>query len=358
VSVTKQKGSTNKACFTLEMADSRANLRPMHRPKPATLLLHHQPHFCSTYNFKRFPSKEVEISELTLNNPLYMYRSAIRKLKFWFTGISLLLVLGVLPRCASMHMSDQNVAEYFKNAAMKPTFHQYTLHGRTIHYAEIGADSLPTVLFIHGSPGAWDAFISFFKDSTLLRCARLVSVDRPGFGKSDMGKVEISLQEQAALIKPILETSFTTRRPLLVGHSLGGPIVARIAMDYPDLVGGLILVAPSIDPELEKWQWYRYAGDFYPIRLILPKELDVSNQEILPLKKELKLMLPLWEKIIVPVTVIQGDDDNLVPPGNAAFARKMLTAAPVDIQMIPDMNHFIPWSRPDLIQQAILKHLK
>jgi pimeloyl-ACP methyl ester carboxylesterase len=35
------------------------------------------------------------------------------------------------------------------------------------------------VVFVHGSPGSWDAFIGFFKDSLLVGKARLISVDRP-----------------------------------------------------------------------------------------------------------------------------------------------------------------------------------
>lgn len=130
---------------------------------------------------------------------------------------------------------------------------------------------------------------------------------------------------------PILKTSKAVTLPILVGYSLGGPVVSRMAMDYPQLVGGLVLVAPSIDPQLEKWEWYRHVGDFFLFRPIIPKELDVSNQEILPLEKQLTLMLPLWSTIRVPVTVIQGDKDKLVPPGNADFARKMLINAPTTI---------------------------
>jgi pimeloyl-ACP methyl ester carboxylesterase len=276
----------------------------------------------------------------------------------WLISLGILLLLALLPRCVSMHMSDKKVEEYFKGAAQKPSFYTYTLNGRTIHYAAMGADSLPMVVFVHGSPGSWDAFISFFKDTTLYKIARIVSVDRPGFGKSGYGKVETSLEKQAALLMPVLKTTKAATLPVLVGHSLGGPVVSRIAMDYPDLVGGLVLVAPSIDPAMEKREWYRQVGDFFLFRAIIPKELDVSNQEILPLKKQLALMLPLWETIRVPVTVIQGDKDKLVPPGNADFAGKMLIHAPDTIWMLPGMNHFIPWSRPELIRQAILIQLR
>ena len=283
--------------------------------------------------------------------PIYNHRK-------WMLILGVLLLLALLPRCVSMHMSDKKVNEYFEGTAQKPSFYEYTLNGRKIHYAAMGADTLPMVVFVHGSPGSWDAFISFFKDTTLYQVARIVSVDRPGFGKSGYGKVEISLEEQAALLMPVLKTSKSPRLPILVGHSLGGPVISRMAMDYPHLVGGLVLVAPSIDPELEKWEWYRHVGGFFLFRAIIPKELDVSNQEILPLKKELNRMVPLWTHIRVPVTVIQGDKDNLVPPGNADFARKMLINSPTEIWMVPQMNHFSPWSRPGLIRDAILGQLK
>jgi len=284
-------------------------------------------------------------------------RFPIYKFKWWHFIIITVFIILLLPQCASIHMSDQKINEYFKNAKQKPIFHNYTEHSRNMHFASIGADTLPMVIFIHGSPGSWDAFISFFNDSSVIDRAKIISVDRPGFGKSGYGKVEISLKEQAALLMPILKKNKSKKLPLLIGHSLGGPVVCRIAMDYPNLVGEMVLVAPSIDPSLEKYEWYRDVGNFFLFRPLLPKELDVSNREILALKKELINMLPYWQSIRIPTTVIQGEKDDLVAPQNAAFAKKMLVNAPVHIQMIPKMNHFIPWSRPDLIQHAILEYL-
>lgn len=281
------------------------------------------------------------------------YRSS----RLLVTAASTLLVLG-LPRCISLRMSDRKVRAYFADRPVKPQFGFLTVDGRPLHYARLGADTLPMVLFVHGSPGSWDAFIDFFTDSTLYQRAQLVAVDRPGFGKSNRGEPEPSLQAQAAAIAPLLRRNRAARRPILVGHSLGGPVVARLAMDYPQWVGGLILVAPSIDPALEKFEWYRHVGKLAPIRVLLPVELDVSNREILPLRGELTELLPRWLAIRVPVTVIQGEDDDLVPAGNATFARRVLVNAPLTVQLIPGMNHFIPWRRPDLIRAAILRHLE
>ncbi len=268
------------------------------------------------------------------------------------------LIVAFLPQCVSIRMSDKKINAYFASKAVKPTFGFVSNGKHRVHYAQIGADTLPTVLFIHGSPGSWDAFIDFFADSTLYTKAHLISADRPGFGKSELGQPEPSLQEQAAALAPLLTVGRAGgRKPILVGHSLGGPVAVRMAIDFPDAVGGLILVAGSVDPALEAQEWYRPVLGSFPVRQWLPTELDVSNMEIWPLKRELEKMKPGWASIRVPVTVIQGETDDLVPPGNAQFAKRMLTNAPVTMQMIPGMNHFIPWSRPALIHDAILNRI-
>lgn len=281
----------------------------------------------------------------------------LRMFRWRMLVFMLLLLVALLPQCVSLRMSDRQIDRYFADKPVKPAFGVVSTGGRPVHFAQLGAGTLPMVLFIHGSPGSWDAFIDFFADSTLYSRAKLVAVDRPGFGKSALGEPERSLQQQAAAIAPLLRPDQAGQKPILVGHSLGGPVAVRLAMDYPDRVGGLILVAPSIDPDLEKQEWYRPIGNVFPVRQWLPAELDVSNQEIMALKAELLAMKPLWATISVPVIVIQGEADSLVPPGNAAFAKRMLINAPVTIQLIPNMNHFIPWRRPDLIRDAIRRQL-
>ena len=85
----------------------------------------------------------------------------------------------------------------------------------------------------------------------------------------------------------------------------------------------------------------------------------MANREIRALKSELEAMLPLWPKINQRVSVLQGDKDDLVPAANADFAQKVLTnTTSVDIIRLPDMNHFIPWSRYNLVKAEILKHLQ
>ena len=70
-------------------------------------------------------------------------------------------------------------------------------------------------------------------------------------------------------------------------------------------------------------------------------------------------MLGEWKNIQISVTIIQGEKDKLVPKENADFAKKMLVnSASVDVKMVENGTHFILWSEPQLIKEAILDLLK
>lgn len=254
----------------------------------------------------------------------------------------------------TFRMSSKKIDEYFTSKKVAVSQENYKLHGRTIHYVQSGEQTKPLVLFVHGSPGSLSAFIHFLTDSTLLDKALLITTDRPGFGYSNFGTAEPSLEKQAALLKPILEKYQHNRPITLVGHSLGGPLIARMAIDYPELVDGLIIVAGSIDPELEPNEnWFRAPLATPFLSWLLPRSIRASNEEIYQLKPQLEEMLPLWKKITCPSIVIQGTNDSLVPAANAEFAKQMLVQSPPVIQMKEGVDHFIPWSHPEFIRDAV-----
>jgi pimeloyl-ACP methyl ester carboxylesterase len=274
---------------------------------------------------------------------------------FIFGGITFLL-----ESCMQFRMSKSEINKFFSNKKWKGSLHEYTIgHGRLINYLHAGDENLPLVVFVHGSPGSLSAFIDFMDDSILLKHAQLISVDRPGFGESNFGYAEKSIQKQAQYLKPILEKHKNNKPVILVGHSLGGPVISRMAMDYQELIDGLIIVAGSIDPDLEPNEtWFRAPLATPFLNWILPRSFRASNLEIYKLKPELQEMLPLWKKITCPVVVIQGNKDNLVAPENAEFAKKMLTNTSVEFILKEDMNHFVPWQHPELIREGILRLLK
>ncbi len=143
------------------------------------------------------------------------------------------------------------------------------------------------------------------------------------------------------------------RKVILVGHSLGGPLIVRIAADYPGTGrrpdhlcrfrftgAGAQQLVPSCHCLILCATWFR-AG------------LLVSNNELMVHKDDLVALEPLWKNIHQPVIIIQGTHDNLVPAGNADFARQHLINASVDVRMIEGMNHFFVWTKPELIRQAV-----
>lgn len=262
--------------------------------------------------------------------------------------------------CMSFRLTPEETKKAFVNEEFQPELLISTATERPINYVEIGNDTLPTVIFVHGSPGSWSAFVDFLKTDSLLKEVRMVSVDRPGFGYSGFGDAEESLEKQAAYLKPIVaKQQQNGKQVILVGHSLGGPLIARMAMDYPELIDGLVFVAGSVAPELEPARWYRYILDAPPVKYFIPKSFRASNFEILHLKEELELMLPLWKTIQQPCIVIQGEDDSLVPAANADFLkRKFINAEYLEIQKVAGMNHFVPWSNPELIAEAVLDLVK
>lgn len=281
---------------------------------------------------------------------------------FWYglSGIFLAWIISIQAGCLAMRTPDNKWAPELRKSGqmLSPTFHDIVMPGyRTIHAVRIArADTLPLVVLVHGSPGSADAYLSYLADTALSRAACLISMDRPGFGyTSGFGKPEGSLERQAAALEALMRALAPGRKAILVGHSLGGPVIARFAMDHPGLVAGLVIVAGSIDPDLEEHPWWQGAVDKPPLCWLTPKSLWASNREIKLLETELREMLPRWPEISCPVTVVHAENDRLVPFANVAFAREHLANSSAFRAITPDKgDHFILWSRQALIRQAIL----
>jgi pimeloyl-ACP methyl ester carboxylesterase len=226
---------------------------------------------------------------------------------------------------------------------------------RRIHYTLVKSDSLlPLAVFVHGSPGSSSNFMHFAKDTKLLRRYNVLLLDRPGYGYSGFGDAEESMENQSKILCDFLK-KFSFKAIVLVGHSLGGPIICRMAMDEPQSFTGLLVVAGSVSPALEPQEKWRRPMSSKALRWLMPKSFRVSNDEILPAKEELQKMDSLWVNITCSVQIIQGGKDGLVPAGNEDYAEQMLmNAADVRVYRLPEENHFIPFTQPQLVTEALL----
>ena len=255
--------------------------------------------------------------------------------------------------CASPTGNLQAEIEQFKKEFPN---HILTYQGknRPMNYAWSGDVTQRPIIFVHGSPGSWDGWVHFLRDPELQKRFQLIAIDRPGYGGSGEGTTETSLAHQAQDVLEVLQFNQSHLPAILVGHSYGGPVIARAAMDHPEQVSGLVFVASSVDPDLESTKWYQYPANWWPIKKIIPDALRVCNEEILPLKGELQEMLNQWKKISAKAVIIQGEKDDLVPPGNADFlVKKLDPKVIVKVHRVSSMNHFVPWQHPELILEGI-----
>ena len=231
----------------------------------------------------------------------------------------------------------------------------------SIEYVEVNTSNFDRepkqlIIFVHGTPGSLTAFLRYVNDPGMRENFHMISVTRPGWIGNDDDKIP-SLAAQAKALEPILRRDRSGKGAILMGHSYGGPVIARTAMDYPHLVSGLVFVATTGDPELSGPRWYNRFAVVLP-GFILGDSLKGANAEIMPLKPQLEAMLPRWQDLTMPVLIVQGDRDQLVSPGNANFMVNRLVNADVTYLYREGQGHFVLWEEADLIVDTLLQKFK
>jgi pimeloyl-ACP methyl ester carboxylesterase len=265
-------------------------------------------------------------------------------------AIWLLLAQSVL----KLRTEDHAARRAFGQHGVSLFTHTYQVEGYTMHYVQTGQDSLPTLLFIHGSPGSWNAFTRYMQDKELLGKFRMISIDRPGFGFSSFGKAR-NLEEQSRLIGPALQKIKNGKPIYAVGHSMGGPLAIRLDMDHPGIFSGLVLLAASVSPYLENAEIWRPLLFRTPLNYWVPGAMRPANEELWYLKSDLKKMEPGLVKITSPVWIVHGDKDPLVPVRNVDFIKsKLIHAQNMTVTILPGANHFIPWQHFTEIKAVLL----
>ncbi len=119
--------------------------------------------------------------------------------------------------------------------------------GIQMHFHEAGSGDRGTVLFVHGSgPGA-SGWSNFKGNYPLLaeRGYRAIVPDTMGYGYSSKPEEgAFSLDDVAAQYKALLD-AVGVDRVTVVGNSQGGAIAITMALNYPELVAKLVLMAPG-----------------------------------------------------------------------------------------------------------------
>ena len=228
-------------------------------------------------------------------------------------------------------------------------------NGYKINAYCIGDPVLPKALFIHGSPGHWVDWKSQYIDPELLENYCMIAYDRPGYGETTM-PASPSLELQADVAARVMKYFCDERECFVVsGHSYGGGVVEKLLIDHPARANKGIYVAGTLSPEHQGKRWYNYLAAFKPVQWIIPYEFTSSNIEMMPLRTELEKNRGMQPRITQPLVLIQGTKDVLVPFKTVDYYRSVKPEG-VEYMIVEGMNHFVPWTNPELISRAILEN--
>ena len=162
----------------------------------------------------------------------------------WLGFFAAVLALGLLAgSIVAAHMAKRH----------PPAGEFRTVDGVKLHFREDGDPAGPPVLILHGASSNLEEPRLALRDA--LSGHRAIWLDRPGLGWSQRPAGDWSPQREAALIAGFM-TELEVDRAVVIGHSWGGAIAARLAMDHPDRVEGLVLIAPALSAWIGEAAWF------------------------------------------------------------------------------------------------------
>lgn len=208
----------------------------------------------------------------------------------------------------------------------------------TVSYLANGDAGGARLILVHGTPGAASIWADYVAEPPA--GVEVVALDRPGFGRSGPDDALVSLGAQADAVAALLAPD---RPNILLGHSLGGPIVAWVAAEHPDRVAALVMLAASMDPGLEDLHFLQPVGASFVFRWMLPRILRNANDELIALKPELEALEAMLPRVTAPVLIIHGTEDDLVPYANVPFMQQKMTGAcRLETITLDGADHFLP----------------
>jgi pimeloyl-ACP methyl ester carboxylesterase len=264
------------------------------------------------------------------------------------------------------------------------------VNGVRLHYVERGSGE-PLVL-LHGN----GSMIEDFESSGLIDLAanhyRVIVFDRPGFGHSDRPRnVVWTPDAQAELIQKALER-LDVSNAIVLGHSWGASVAVALALNYPDLVRGLVLAsgyyyptarpdviamgAPSLpvvgdilrhtlSPLISRAIWPLMMAKIFGPRSVpkkfaaFPKEMALRPSQIRASAAEAALMIPdafksrnQYADLKMPVVIIAGEQDRLIDIDTQS-ARLHSDISQSRFHRLPGNGHMIQQTATDQVMSAI-----
>ncbi len=130
----------------------------------------------------------------------------------------------------------------------------------TVHIVELNPEADKTLVFVHGL-GSYLKFWRYNLDHFAAQGYRVIALDQVGYGKSSKpASFPYTMEAMADVVKAVIDR-LDAKRPVVIGHSMGGQTAMSLAIRYPEAISGLVLAAPAgfeDFPEQEE-RWYRQA---------------------------------------------------------------------------------------------------
>lgn len=252
------------------------------------------------------------------------------------------------------------------------------VNGHGVHVLTRGPENAPVVLMIHGASANAREFTATLSPR-LETDTRVLMADRPGHGYSERFDGADALAAQARQMAGVLDQLAPGRKAVVVGHSFGGAVALRLALDRPDLVSGLVLLAPVTHDwgEGSGTAWYNsiaatpvvgplfsqlvpivgpsqvkngISGVFAPAPtpegyyknsglglLLRPPNFRANAQDMTQLKDELAEQSARYGELTVPIILFSGSKDTVLSPKlHAARLNKQVS---LDLVILPEEGH-------------------
>jgi len=249
--------------------------------------------------------------------------------------------------------SDAEVLEKLANSYHKP--HIYYNSYKEFKYRVIAMQQaidtvLPTLVFVHGSPGSILDYSRYFKDSTLNTKANILSYDRIGYGINNAGDVQGSIAFELEILHDLIK-EIPSEKIVLIGYSYGGPVVLASPKKYKYKVS----LASSISGDLEPMFWMLNFYKWKLTRPLIPNLLKAAAKEKYAHLTDLPNYDDKWSISQSPIINIQGDKDWIVPYENSKILQRIIDANKFRMVTIDGGGHELIWSDFELIKNEILK---
>ncbi len=259
---------------------------------------------------------------------------------------------------ATFRTSDSKVIQHFAKKGLQAQVHYEAFEGlrlRHIHSKPYDA-SLPTLYFVHGAPGSSDNFDAYLTDSLLNTKANLISFDRLGYGYSEFGCAHPDIAQQAGSLIPQLKQCSSKELPgILIGWSYGGPIAAKMALEAPEIVAAVVMLAPALDPEAERYFALGKLAEWKLTEWMVPLSFRVAQIEKRFHAAALRPLVGQWKNIQVPVLMLHGSKDKLVPYApNVAFAQKHFSNTQFTLHRVVGKGHVFPMQETEMVKKVLL----